>query len=85
MADFEIEQRFPFRLAKRPAATQVRHRPEPEILAATARPDRDLAGFPDDYADIVDYIVTTGGAHGALREVGPLSGVVSGASTERAP
>ena len=57
MADIEIEQRFPFRLAKRPAATQVRHRPEPEFLAATARPDRDLAGFPDDYADIVDYIV----------------------------
>ena len=27
------------------------------MLSATARPDRDLDGFPDGYADIVDYIV----------------------------
>lgn len=46
-----------FQIAARPQVTQVRHATEPEMLAATHRADRDLAGFPDDYADIVDYIV----------------------------
>lgn len=49
--------RFPFVLPTRPAVTQVRHAVEADLLSATARPDRDLEGFPDDYADIVDYIV----------------------------
>lgn len=57
MADSEVEPRVPFRLDRRPGVTQVRHRSEPELLAATAGTDRDLAGFPDDYADIVDFIV----------------------------
>lgn len=48
---------FPFRIDPRPAVTQVRHATETALLAAASRPDRDLAGFPDDYADIVDYVV----------------------------
>ena len=56
MADGEHRQ-LPFELPTRPHVTQVRHRTEPDMLAAVHRPDRDMAGFPDDYADIVDYIV----------------------------
>lgn len=57
MADSEVEPGKPFRLERRPRVTQVRHRTEPELLAAVSRADRDLAGFPDDYADIVDFVV----------------------------
>lgn len=48
---------FPYRIDVRPTVTQVRHAAESALLAVAARPDRDLVGFPDDYADIVDYIV----------------------------
>lgn len=57
MVDSEIETKVPFRLESRPHVTQVRHSTEPDLLVASARADRDLVGFPDDYADIVDFIV----------------------------
>lgn len=57
LADSEIDPKLPFRLERRPCVTQVRHRTEPELLSATANAERDLAGFPDEYADIVDFIV----------------------------
>lgn len=46
-----------FRIEQRPRVTQVRHATEAEMLAASARADRDLDGFPTDYADIIDFIV----------------------------
>ncbi len=46
-----------FRIAPRPQVTQVRHATEQDMLAASTRGDRDLDGFPPEYADIVDYIV----------------------------
>ena len=53
----EVAANGSFRIAPRPQVTQVRHVTEPDMLASTARTDRDLDGFPADYADIVDYIV----------------------------
>ncbi len=46
-----------FRVETRPRVTQVRHATEPALLATVAGPDRDLDGYPDEYADIVDFIV----------------------------
>ena len=46
----------PYRVPPRAVVTRVRHRTEPEMLAA-AGPRQPLPGFPNDYRDIVDYIV----------------------------
>ncbi|MBA3810490.1 MAG: ester cyclase, partial [Caulobacteraceae bacterium] len=46
----------PYRLADRPAITRVRHRSETEILGGVDI-RQPLRGFPDEYRDIVDFIV----------------------------
>ena len=47
----------PYLLPHRAAVTRVRHQTETAMLAGTGAPRQVLPGFPDDYHDIVDYIV----------------------------
>ncbi len=47
----------PFALAERPAATRIRQVDKASLLAPTGKRTMPMAGFEDDWIDIVDYIV----------------------------
>ncbi len=47
----------PYVVPERPLVTRVRHSTEPEILMGNGIPRQLSPGFPEEYRDIVDYIV----------------------------
>jgi hypothetical protein len=47
----------PFALSKRPPVTRIRQRDLSELLRSTGGRTQPMAGFDDQYVDIVDYIV----------------------------
>ncbi len=48
---------LPFTLPKRPPVTRIRQRDLSEVLSSTGKRTQPMAGFDDQFVDIVDYIV----------------------------
>lgn len=52
-----IHEGLPFKLPKRPLVTRIRQRNTAELLVPSGHRTQPMAGFEDDFTDIVDYIV----------------------------